>query len=414
MASSDTTSQVTPPPFNSEKPAPNGLDNMKNKDGHPLGRLTTDIEATANEEIHGGMFGGENGGENYRTMGRWSTLFAMVTNQLGLGFLSLPSAVMTLGVVPGVIAIIGFGTITWYTGYEVYEFLCKYPHVVNIVDMVGVIGGRTGTIIAGVFLLIQLIMVSASAAITLSIAFNTLSGHVMCTVGFVGIACISCCVLCIPRSMQFVAKSGVPCFISILTAGLIVMISLGISNPARAPDIGWTAEIKIFGTPNFRETFNSCLRVVYAFAGNIVYATYMAEMRDPVRDFPFALRGLLFVSLGVYLTFAIGVYCLAGEYTSSPALGSAPTIPAKVAYGIILPAIFTTGLANGHIGTKYIYVQVMRWIRATGEITKNNFKSWATWIICVVCYWILCFIISNAIPIFDSILSIASATTIGW
>lgn len=364
------------------------------------------------EGVSDNVFGGD-GGKSYRTMGRWDTVFVLITNQVGLGILSLPGVLKVFGVVPGIIAIIGIGGLSWYTAYELYEFLCRYPTMVNVVDMARVVGGRPFEIAAGIGLMIQVIMTSASAAVTLSIAFNTLSEHSICTVGFIGIACLGCWVLCAPRTVKFVSQSGVPCAVSVITAALIVMISLGVANPSQAPE-GWKVDIKVARSPTFREGLNACLKIAYAYSGNISFVSYMAEMIDPVKDFPFSLAWLEVSSIGFYTLVAIVIYCLAGEYTTSPALGSAPTLPAKVAYGIIIPAVFSTGLAFGHTGIKYMYVQIMRWLKATDQITSNSAKSWTIWMSCVTSFWIFCFIISNAIPVFDSILSIASATTIAW
>ena len=187
---------------------------------------------------------------------------------------------------------------------------------------------------------------------------------------------------------------------------MIVVISIGVGDPKGARE-GWSADIEIVGKPNFRETFNACLKIIYAYAGNFAFVSYMAEMKDPVRDFPFALRGLIIVSTSLYLLIAIAVYCLAGDYTTSPALGSAPITPAKIDYGIIIPAVVTTGLSCGHIGTKYIHIKVMQAIKSQSEITADTLKSWACWITTLTVFWIICFILSNAIPIFDSIVSIS-------
>ena len=140
----------------------------------------------------------------------------------------------------------------------------------------------------------------------------------------------------------------------------------------------------------------------------------MAEMRNPSRDFPKALACLEVFSITIYTIIAITIYCLAGDYTTSPALGSAPTIPAKAAYGVVLPAVFATAMSFGHTGTKYMYVVAMRTMKATDQITDRSVKSWSTWVVCVTVYWILVWVLSNAIPIFDSILAISSATTIAW
>lgn len=358
------------------------------------------------------VFGGD-GGKSYRNMGRWDTIFALLTNQMGLGILSLPSVLRVFGVIPGIIAIVGIGGLSWYTAYELYDFLCRYPNCVNVVDMAKIVGGRPFEITAGIGLMIQVIMTSASAAVTLSIAFNYISDHSVCTVGFIGIACLGCWVLCAPRTVKFVSQSGIPCTISVFSAALVTMIALGVKSPSAAPE-DWKVHIQIARSPTFREGLNACLKIAYAYSGNISFVSYMAEMIDPVKDFPFSLAWLEMVSITLYTVVGIVIYCLAGEYTTSPALGSAPTLFAKIAYGLIIPAVFSTGLAFGHTGIKYMYVQIMRQIKATDQITSNSVKSWSVWMSCVTVFWVFCFIISNAIPVFDSILSIASATTIAW
>ena len=65
----------------------------------------------------------------------------------------------------------------------------------------------------------------------------------------------------------------------------------------------------------------------------------MAEMKDPQKDFKFALAVLEIGSTLFYIAMAVALYCLAGDLTTSPVLSAASSIPAKVAYGIVLPAV---------------------------------------------------------------------------
>lgn len=353
------------------------------------------------------------GGQSYRTMRRWDTIFILLANQVGLGILSLPAVLKTLGIVPGIIAIIGIGALSWYTAYVLLQFYKLHPHVVNVVDMCRVVGGKWFEIFAGILMMIQVVFVAASAVVTLSISFNTISDHAVCTVVYIFVGCIVCYILNIPRTMKFVSHSGVPNAIAVLAAAMIVMVSLGVSAPRGAPD-GWDKKIVVVGNPNFRDGLNACLKVVYAYAANIAFVGYMAEMVDPAKDFGFCLAFLEVGATLLYVVVAIAVYCLAGQYSVSPALGSAPTIPAKVAYGVVLPAVFATGIAYGHTGGKYIFVIAMRKMGALHEVTSNSVRAWTTWIASVTIFWIVVFTLSNVIPIFDSILSIASATTISW
>lgn len=59
----------------------------------------------------------------YRTLGRWRTCVILITIEVGIGVLSLPSALKTLGLIPGIIAILGFGVATAYCGWIMTQFV---------------------------------------------------------------------------------------------------------------------------------------------------------------------------------------------------------------------------------------------------------------------------------------------------
>ncbi|OBS26149.1 hypothetical protein FPOA_00092 [Fusarium poae] len=355
----------------------------------------------------------DQGGKTYRTLGRWDTVLILFTNQLGLGILSLPATIKTLGIVPGIIAILGIGAISWYAAYCLLQFYRKHPNVVSIVEMTRIVGGPWFESLAGFVMMIQVVFIVASATVTLSVALNTLSSHATCTVIWILVACVACYILSIPRTMKFVSKAGVPNAVSVVAACLIVLVSLAVSGPAIAPS-DWHRELKVVGNPTFRDGLNACLRVVFSYAGTFTFPSYMAEMKAPEKDFKFALAVLEIGSTLFYIAMAVALYCLAGDLTTSPVLSAASSIPAKVAYGIVLPAVVATALSIGHTGCKYVYVTLMRQMRSTHQVTDNSVKSWVTWILSVTGFWALIFVIANVIPIFDSILSITSATTIPW
>lgn len=355
------------------------------------------------------------GGKNFRTLRRWDTIFMMFANQIGLGILSLPSILQTLGIVPGIIAILGIGCMSWYTGYELLQFYRTCPHVLNIVEMTRVAGGPWLEGVASAMMLIQVIFIAASATVTFSIALNSITSHATCTVVFMVVGVLIGFILSVPRTTKFVSHVGVPNAVSVIVASVIVMISLGISGPSPVDSKSdWVREIVIVGNPSFRDGLNACLKVVFAYAANLAFPGYMAEMADPIKDFKFCLTWVMSGCMVIYTAFAIILYCLAGEYTVSPILGAANTIPAKAAFGVMLPAIIATALVYGHIGAKYIFIIAMRRMNSLHEVTSNTTKSWSTWLISVTSFWIIVFILANAIPVFDSILSITSATTISW
>lgn len=386
--------------------SPSDTDQAKNEPTQP----NTDFQEV-NDGTDGNIF--NQGGKNYRTLNRWDTILILFTNQIGLGILSMPSVMKTLGIIPGIIAIIGLGVLSWYTSYEFLQFYRRHPNVVSIVEMTRVVGGQWFETVAGIVMTVQVVFIVASAVVTLSVALNTLSNHATCTVVFILVSCIACYLLSLPRTMKFVSKAGIPNAVSVLAACLIVLISLAIKGPAEAPE-GWIKEISIVGNPSFRDGLNACLRVAFAYAGNFTFVSYMAEMVNPHRDFKFCLAFLQVGSMVFYIIIAVVLYCLSGQYTTSPVLSAASAIPAKVAYGVVLPAVVATALSIGHTGSKYFYVAAMKQLGALHQVTDNSVKSWATWLSCVSVFWVVIFTVSNVIPIFDSILSITSATTIPW
>lgn len=265
----------------------------------------------------------------------------------------------------------------------------------------------------------------------MSIALNSISEHALCTILFILFPAIVSWILCMPRKMKFLADFGstlkrppyplqgssnwhlVPCTISIFAATLIVMIALGVADPSGAPP-GWDKEITLVGNPTFAQGFTSVLNIAFAYAGNQAFITVMAEMRDPSRDFMPSMYILQIFAIPMYTIVGAVIYSLAGQYTTSPALGAAPLVPAKVAYGILLPTLLGTSLVFGHTAIKFIFVECLRLMEIEHDYDRNTKRTWIVWLGIGTTFWVLAFILANAIPLFDSILSVSSALFVAW
>lgn len=140
----------------------------------------------------------------------------------------------------------------------------------------------------------------------------------------------------------------------------------------------------------------------------------MAEMKDPLRDFRPALMYSQAFSVLVYLIFAVSIYSLAGQYTTSPAIGSAPIIPAQIAYGFLAFALFVSGLVFGQTAIKYMYVVFMRATRSIKTMPDESARSWTIWVGSATAFWGFAFIIANSITVLDLVLSISAATFGAW
>lgn len=68
----------------------------------------------------------------------------MMKTQIGLGVLGIPSALHSLGMVPGVIILLIIGTMTTWTGYMVGQFKLRHPEVYGIDEAGKIMGGKIG------------------------------------------------------------------------------------------------------------------------------------------------------------------------------------------------------------------------------------------------------------------------------
>jgi hypothetical protein len=191
------------------------------------------------------------------------------------------------------------------------------------------------------------------------------------------------------------------------------MIVLGVGGPSGALP-GWDKEIVLVGHPSFAEAFTSILNIAFAYAGNQAMVTVMAEMQNASRDFMPSVFILQSFAIPMYTIVGAVIYALAGQHTTSPALGAAPFITAKVAYGILLPTLLGTSLVFGHTSIKYIFVECLRLMKLEHEYERNTKRTWILWLGIGTTFWILAFILANAIPLFHSILSVSAALFVSW
>jgi amino acid permease len=53
----------------------------------------------------------------------------MIAENVSLGILSLPAVIAKVGLIGGLVAIVGLGILSTYSGYVLWQFRMKYPQV---------------------------------------------------------------------------------------------------------------------------------------------------------------------------------------------------------------------------------------------------------------------------------------------
>ncbi|CAG8902646.1 unnamed protein product [Penicillium egyptiacum] len=373
-------------------------------------------------------FGDEEFAEiKYRTLQWWQCGMIMIAETVSLGILSLPSAVAVLGLVPAIILIVGLGIVATYTGYVIGQFKLRYPQVHSMGDAGEVMfhpmgWARFGREFLGTAQLLFLIFVMGSHILTFSVMMDTITDHGTCSIVFGIVGLIVSFVCALPRTLRKVSWLSFVSFASILAALLITMIAIAIQRPGNG-------QIDATTTVSLSKGFLAVTNIVFAYAGHVAFFGFISEMETPT-DYPKTLYMLQITDTSMYVIAAVVIYTYGGRDVDSPALSSTKPITAKLAYGIAIPTvrdfwdrfllgtvanlilqIVIAGVINGHVAAKYIYVRLFR---GTDHMKKRTFFSIGSWVVITLVLWVIAWIISEAIPVFNTLLSLITSLFASW
>ncbi|KAI5359835.1 putative amino acid transporter, transmembrane domain-containing protein [Septoria linicola] len=335
----------------------------------------------------------------------------LIAETVSLGILSLPASVADMGLVVGALVIMIFGLCTLATGFMLYYFRMRYPHVQGFGQAGYVLAGRPGQWIAEVLFQLLLIFVMAAHILTFSTMANTVAGDSWkCTVVFKVIGFIICLACTLPRTFKSNSYLSAISCLSILTATLIAMIDIAIIGEGQG-----TADIAPPSTGvATADWMMSLSNVLVSFTGHLAYFQVMAEMDKP-EDFRKSLIATNVSMSSLYMVVAIVIYYYAGADVGSPALSSAAPLFAKLSYGIATPTIVVAGVIAGLLACKRIqawfWESVKKEPKAADEI---SFRSWISWVGIVVILWALAFILANVLPYFSPLLALIGAISGTW
>lgn len=126
----------------------------------------------------------------------------------------------------------------------------------------------------------------------------------------------------------------------------------------------------------------------------------------PSKRRPKSITTLGVVQITIYTLTGSLIYAFVGKDVQSPALLSAGSLFAKVAFGIALPVIFISGSINTTVACRYIHGRIYQ-----NSVVRfvNTTKGWVTWLTIVALITILAWVIAEAVPFFSELLAICGA-----
>lgn len=339
----------------------------------------------------------------------------MVAETISLGILSLPQAMATLGIVPGLILLICLGAMASYSGFVIGQFKLRYPHIHSMGCAGEVLFGRWGGEILGWGQFLFYVFIMGSHILTFSIMLNAITDHGRCTIVWMVVGTILSLGFTLPRTLKNLSYYSVASFVSIIGAVMITMIGVSITKPGmRLVDGHEVLTVRLWPREdlNFQGGFLAVANMVFAYAGHVAFFTFISELKNP-RDFPKALALLQCSDISMYIITAVVVYYYAGDHVASPALDSASNVVKKVAYGVAIPTIVIAGVVNGHVGVKYLYVRLLR-NNKDDLMHQKSWRSYRIWVMICTVSWLGAWIIAEAVPVFNDLLGLTSALFASW
>jgi hypothetical protein len=268
---------------------------------------------------------------------------------------------------------------------------------------------RFGHELINAMLGIQLLFLTGSHCLMGTIAWQNITGSGICSVIFAVVSAVILLLLAVPPSFTEMAVLGYIDFASIIIAIGITIIATGVQStdaPGGLSGVDWSAWPKEDLT--FTDAFVAVTNIIFAYSFALRQFSFMDEMHSP-KDFVKSIRALGIVEIIVYTLTGALIYAFVGSSVESPALLSAGSLVSRIAFGIALPVIFTSGSINTVVFGRLVHGRIF----ANSPIRFINTKmGWLTWLAVISVATIVSFIIAEVIPFFNDLLSISSCLSL--
>ncbi|KAK4502093.1 hypothetical protein PRZ48_007904 [Zasmidium cellare] len=283
-------------------------------------------------------------GVDFRTVTWQRLIIILLKVQVATGVLGIPSAMGTLGAVPGSLVVVGWQALN-----------------TSIVDMCGLMWGPVGRELVGIMFVVAFVLCTGSGLLGTSIAFNALSEHGACSVWFSFAAMVLVVLFSSIRTWDKMTWPMTLGFASVLGGVLAVVVVVALCDrPAAAPAEGeYQLGFDVIGAPTFAAGITATATIFIASSAGPVYVPIIAEMKRP-QDYRKAVIPVGVMVGAIYLAVSLVVYYYCGQWIATPSLGSAGPLIKKIAYGIALPSLVVSAGIFNHAAAKYVFVRLLR------------------------------------------------------
>ncbi|CED85509.1 Amino acid transporters [Phaffia rhodozyma] len=345
-------------------------------------------------------------GPDFRGVSWFGAVVLLTKQQIGLGVLSLPKVLNTLGMVPGMLIILFIAAMATFGSVVIGKFGQNHPGVHTMGDVGFIIAGVFGRELFGWGFWLLECFSAASGILATSIALNAISDHGTCTIVFVVVAAVVIGLGASPRTFKQISWLGYVGICSILPAIFIATIAVGVADrPPNAPAGPYDKRLRAIGDCTLVEGLGAIINVLFAYAGSAGFLPVISEMRNP-KGYTSAVLTCQLFSTALYVSVASVLWYYCGQYIASPALGSAGPLIKKIAYGVAIPGLLAGPIIYAHLSTKFCFVRILR---GTRHLQESTAVHWFTWLGLIVSIIAFCFVIAEVVPFFDELIGLVGA-----
>lgn len=254
---------------------------------------------------------------------------------------------------------------------------------------------------------LYLVFVAGAGLLAISTALNAVSDHAICTALFTLVGAATVMLIASIQTLDRISWITWVGVMGIMTS--VITLTIAVSQrdrPYAAPQTGpWDKQLKLWGDAPFVDCCAAVAAIIFSYAGAPAFFSVVAEMKNP-RQFTRSLLVCQAVVISTFTIVAAVVYHYCGVYLSSPTLGSAGGVIKKVCYGFALPGLIAGAVLNTHIPAKLLMV---RFLRNSEHLANNTKVHYIVWFSCIAFNASISFIIAEAIPVFNNLLSVVGA-----
>jgi len=250
----------------------------------------------------------------------WQSLLIILASLVGVGVLSLPEAIATLGWVPGLIALMLCAFASLWSGHMYTRLVLAVPHARVLADVADAAYGKPGRIATMVLGYTYIAGVGVVYHLTASKALQQI---------FAGVPILECqptsglmfaIVMIFPlqaQSMHAVSCLSVIGTATIAVALIIVAIKLVVAGPAKDAE---TVLMEPFSLQHWAAGVTCC---VFAFAGQAIFVELMSRQRE-YASFKRTVNISSISAFLVYVICASAGYAYVGREISGPLTSALP------------------------------------------------------------------------------------------